>query len=105
MLAHPNPNRYLRLEIYDEFRSIKQQIRRCLGIGLAFSSTSFCPDWPNEKRQNHSRERELRGHKGRKGRKEMDGGQKLAVSSTMEEDGLSPGVSSCPARGHKTMLK
>jgi hypothetical protein len=43
--------------------------------------------------------------KEREGRKEMDEGQKLAVSSTMEEDGLSPGVSSCPARGHKTMLK
>jgi hypothetical protein len=43
--------------------------------------------------------------KEREGRKEMDDGQKLAVSSTMEEDGLLPGVSSCPARGHKTMLK
>jgi hypothetical protein len=38
--------------------------------------------------------------KEREGKKEMDDGQKLAVLSTMEEDGLSPGVSSCPAGGH-----
>ena len=42
--------------------------------------------------------------KDREGRKEMDDGQKLAVSSTMEEDGLSPGVSSCPVRGHESVL-